>query len=80
MSAEAEREQLERAWPAEFGAGVRAAFSFFPAEHEPGGYPRGFHRWPLERRDAYFAGFNLGFCERRRLRDEARRHGGRHGR
>ena len=72
MSAEAERERLERAWPEVFRDGVRAVYGFFPADHEPGGYPKGFHAWPLEKRNAYFAGFNLGFMDRRRRQDEER--------
>lgn len=72
MSAEAERERLERAWPEAFRDGVRAAFGVFPPERDPGGYPKGFHSWPLEKRNAYFAGFNFGFIDRRRRRDKAR--------
>ena len=78
--AQLERARLEAAWPEAFRDGVRAAFGVFPPEHERGGYPRGFHGWPLEKRNSYFAGFNLGFCDRRRPRDAARRQGGRHGR
>ena len=34
--------------------------------------PRGFHVWPLERRNVWFAGFNRGFHDRLRLeREEA---------
>ena len=73
MSAEAERERLERAWPDAFRDGVRAAFGFFPPAHELGGYFKGFHGSPLERRNAFFAGFNLGFGDRRR--DHKARHG-----
>jgi hypothetical protein len=73
--AEAERVRLERAWPEAFRDGVRAAYSVFPADHEPGGYPKGFHSWPLEQRNAYFAGFNVGFHDRRRRREKGRRHG-----
>jgi hypothetical protein len=68
VSAEAERERLERAWPEAFRDSVRAAFGVLPPEREPGGYPKGFHSWPLEKRNAYFAGFNFGFIDRRRRR------------
>jgi hypothetical protein len=71
-SAKAERERLERAWPEAFRDGVRAAFGFFPPDHEHGGYSKGFHGSPLGKRNAYFAGFNLGFGDRRRDRDKAR--------
>ena len=69
-----ERAHLKRIYPEEYRLGIRAAFGFLPEQREPGGYPKGFHGWPLERRNAYFAGFNVGFCDRRRLREE-RRHG-----
>jgi hypothetical protein len=28
------------------------------------GYPRGFHQWPLDRRNAWYAAFNLGYHQR----------------
>ena len=39
----------------------------FDGEREPGGYPRGFHAWPLDRRNSWFAGFNVGFHDRLKL-------------
>ena len=33
---------------------------------EPGGYPLGFHQWPFDRRNAWFAGFNVGHIQRGR--------------
>jgi hypothetical protein len=68
----AERERLERAWPEAFRDGVRAAYSLFPTNCERGGYPKGFSGWPLEKRNAYFGGFNWGFIGRRQARDRAR--------
>jgi hypothetical protein len=70
--ADAERVRLKCAWPEAFRDGVRAAFGVFPPDRLPGGYPKGFHGWPLEQRNAYFSGFNFGFSDRRRLRDQAR--------
>jgi hypothetical protein len=70
--AAAERDRLEGLWPDAFRDGVRAGYGLFPAVHLPGGYPHGFHAWPLEKRNAYFAGFNVGFTDRRRRRDRAR--------
>ncbi len=71
MSAEAERERLERAWPEAFRDGARCAFLMtFPGDREPGGYPRGFHRWPLDKRNAWLAGFDLGFHGRLRVAAE----------
>lgn len=65
--ADAERERLKRAWPDEFADGARCAFfQRYPGRREKGGYPLGFHGWPLERRNAWFAGFNLGRVERQR--------------
>ena len=67
MSADAERAHFKRAWPDEFANGERCAFyKRFDGERERGGYPKGFHRWPLERRNAWYCGFNLGRVERRR--------------
>ena len=55
MSAETERVAIRKQWPAEFDDGVRSL---------PGGYPKGFHAWPLARRNVWFAGFNIGHFER----------------
>jgi hypothetical protein len=63
-----ERARLKRAWPDAFRDGERCAFhQRTDGESEEGGYPRGFHRWPLEQRNAWFCGFNLGFVERQRV-------------
>jgi hypothetical protein len=37
-------------------------------EREKGGYPLGFHAWPLERRNGWWAGFNVGYSTRKRGR------------
>jgi hypothetical protein len=64
--------KLHEQWPAEYRDGARCAFLLrFDGEREGGGYPRGFRRWPLERRNAWFAGFNVGFHDRLRLAQEA---------
>lgn len=56
---------LRKAWPAEFDDGARCAFALnFPGEREAGGYPKGFHTWPLAQRDAWFCGYNKGRCDR----------------
>lgn len=74
--ADRERAKLRRAafkarWPDEFRDGARCAFlGEYPGMRERGGYPKGFHQWPLERRDAWFAGFHLGVIERARLTAE----------
>jgi hypothetical protein len=67
MSPDDERARLKRAWPVEFADGARCAFhQRHPGRREPGGYPLGFHHWPLERRNSWFAGFNFGLLERQR--------------
>ena len=42
----------------------------FDGDREAGGYPFDFHTWPLDRRNAWFAGFNVGFHDRLRLAQE----------
>jgi hypothetical protein len=37
-----------------------------PLERERGGYPRGFHQWPIERRNSWYSGFSFGLLERQR--------------
>jgi hypothetical protein len=46
--------------------GTVAYFGKAEGEREKGGYPKGFHDWALERRNAWFAGFNVGwiYCRR----------------
>jgi hypothetical protein len=67
MSEQAIRER----WPHEFRDGARCGFlQRYDGNRERGGYPLGFHRWPLERRNAWYAGFNRGFCDRLRLANE----------
>jgi hypothetical protein len=64
---DAERWRLKRAWPDEFADGECCAFhQRFGGERERGGYAVGFHRWPLERRNSWYAGFNFGLVERQR--------------
>jgi hypothetical protein len=56
---------LRARFPSEWRAGARCAFLCrFDGDCERGGYPRGFHQWPLDRRNAWFAGFNVGFHDR----------------
>jgi hypothetical protein len=57
--AEREIEAIRSRWPEEFRDGARRALL------RAGGYPSGFHEWPLDRRNAWFAGFNVGYCERK---------------
>lgn len=58
--------KIKSAWPDEFADGARCgARTKREGPHEPGGYPIGFHRWPLERRNAWYCGFNIGDTARR---------------
>jgi hypothetical protein len=63
--------QLRERWPAEYRDGARCAFLMrFDGDREAGGYPRGFHQWPLGLRNAWYAGFSVGFHDRLRLARE----------
>jgi hypothetical protein len=65
MNPSVELTRLRDRWPAEFNDGTRCAFlQRYDGDREKGGYPRGFHRWPLDRRNAWYAGFNRGRCDR----------------
>jgi hypothetical protein len=71
MNTAEELTRLRERWSAEFTDGARCAFLLrFDGERESGGYPRGFHRWPLGRRNAWFAGFSRGFHDRLRVAQE----------
>jgi hypothetical protein len=62
--AQAIRNDLRRKWQDAFDDGARCAFmGEFPGEREPGG--------PLDKRNAWFAGFNLGLVDRARFEEEA---------
>jgi hypothetical protein len=50
-------------WPKEWSAGARAGY-------EAKSYPHGFCAWPLDRRNAWFSGFNRGRCDRLRHASE----------
>jgi hypothetical protein len=68
VTAEQESAVLRQRWPQEFRDGKDCAFvRSFEGDREAGGYPLGFHRWPLERRNAWIAGFHQGFHDRLRL-------------
>jgi hypothetical protein len=74
--AEVERDRLRAKWPDEYNDGVRCGYGKPPAgERLKGGYPVGFSSWELERRNAWWAGFNEGYVWRKR--EEARQNGAR---
>jgi hypothetical protein len=60
-----EIERIRSAHPADFKDGVALGLGKLPTgTRDPGDYPAGFHGWPLSTRNAWFAGFNFGFCRR----------------
>jgi hypothetical protein len=67
-NAEAVLKRLQDKWSSEFRDGARCGFL---KGHEgvrgSGGYPPGFDHWQLERRNAWFGKFNVGFHDRSRL-------------
>jgi hypothetical protein len=68
---EREIAELRSRWPDEYRDGARCAFlRRFDGDRQAGGYPRGFLRWPADRRTAWFCGFNVGFHDRLRLARE----------
>jgi hypothetical protein len=57
---------IRRDFPHEFVDGESMGGGWEPGgDREKGGYPSGFRGWPLERRNAWFAGFNWGNQRRR---------------
>ena len=59
------RSYLHRKFRSEFNDGAVYGAGWVPSdEREKGGYPLGFHDWQLERRNAWFAGFNVGYQRR----------------
>jgi hypothetical protein len=72
--AAAEIKRLEEQWPKEFRLGYR--FGFLGKADQPcdaAGYPIGLHAWPLDRRNAWWAGWNDGRNYRNRLIKERSR-------
>jgi hypothetical protein len=60
----------EVAFPDEFRHGFRAAFLQKSDEpYDRGGYPIAFHGWPLNRRNAWWCGFNKGLVAHSKLVD-----------
>jgi hypothetical protein len=62
-----ERRRLQRRHPEAYEDGELCGLGKTPeGQRERGGYPKGFHQWPLDKRNAWFAGFNIGYAERKR--------------
>jgi hypothetical protein len=60
-----ERKRLQQTWPDAFADGLRRGKGEQPrGPRDPGNYPKGFHSWPLDKRNAWFAAFNC-LLERR---------------
>jgi hypothetical protein len=63
--AEAVRAELCAKFPAEFEAGYRYGLTGgVQPPCDAAGYPIGFREWPRDRRNAWWAGFNLGHVQR----------------
>ena len=63
--ANALRAQIKSKWPDEFGDGALCAFTqHFSGERERGGYPKGFHGWPIDRKNAWYSGYSFGRNQR----------------
>jgi hypothetical protein len=59
------RDKLLAGYPAEFKHGYITAFtSNFQKPCDAAGYMIGHHTWPAERKNAWYAGWNLGNVER----------------
>ena len=64
-----ERERLKALHPEVYHDGELAGLGKLPpGTRERGGYPISFHQWPRDRRDAWTAGFNVGYHARREAR------------
>jgi hypothetical protein len=55
--------RIRARWPSEWAQGARVGFG---GARVGSSYPRGFCAWPLDRRNAWFSGFNRGYCDRER--------------
>jgi hypothetical protein len=65
IRADAERNALRARHQTLFDDGARASFlGQADGPREKGGYPLGFHKLPLDARNAWFAGWNKGRCDR----------------
>jgi hypothetical protein len=61
----AELQRIIAEFPGEFERGYKSGFTGEDeATCDQGGYPFGFHNWTLDRRNAWWAGFNQGNCRR----------------
>ena len=59
-----ERRQLSARFPEAYKDGFLTVGGVTEGPREAGGYPRGFHEWELERRNAWWAGANLGYLKK----------------
>jgi hypothetical protein len=62
-----ERAMLRARWRSAWENGAKRGFE---GEHSGGSYPQHFARWPLDQRNSWFCGFNVGFHDRMRLSEE----------
>jgi hypothetical protein len=65
MTVEQIRAELCRRFPQAFEHGYRTGYlGEFQHSCDAAGYMIGHHTWPIERRNAWFAGWNLGNVQR----------------
>jgi hypothetical protein len=65
LRAVGERAALKALYPVDFADGENCGRGLVPpGPRERGDYPKGFHDWPLNRRNAWFAGFNFTYRSR----------------
>jgi hypothetical protein len=62
-TARSERRRLKRLYPDAYKDGLLVGAGITEGSREPGGYPKGFHQWALEKRNAWWAGANLGYLQ-----------------
>jgi hypothetical protein len=58
---------LRARWRSAWEHGAKRGFE---GEHAGGSYPQHFARWPLDQRNSWFCGFNVGLNDRMRLSEE----------
>jgi hypothetical protein len=56
-----ERRRLKRLHHDAYKDGLLVGAGIKEGSREPGGYPKGFLQWALEKRNAWWAGANLGY-------------------
>jgi hypothetical protein len=61
-----EQERWRKAYPTEFKGGATFGFSVGADDPRQGWYPRGFHQWDGDRKNAWYCGWHAGYLVRKR--------------